>query len=63
MITINICVANSTWPVTVTERKVRTRCVNELGGSHVMVSIALIGVVRLFYDGAALAEIMDGDPD
>ena len=27
-----------------------------------MASIALIGVVRLFQDGAALAEIVDGDP-
>ena len=63
VIIVNIRMASSTCPVTVEERKLRSRCANEFGGSHVRVPIALVGVVRLFKDGFALAEIVNGDPD
>jgi hypothetical protein len=63
VIIINIHVVNSMWPVAVVERKARSHGVNEVGSSNVVRPITLIGVVRLFQDGAALAKIVDGDPD
>ena len=45
VIIVNVCVVNSMWLVTVIERKASSHCVNEPSGSHVMASIALIGVV------------------
>jgi hypothetical protein len=51
------------WPVAIIERKAQSRGVNEFGGSSVVRPITLIGVVRLFQDDAALAKIVDGDPE
>jgi hypothetical protein len=45
VIIVYIQVANSTWLVTVLERKAQSRRINEFSGSHVMVPNTLIGVV------------------
>jgi len=45
VIIANVHVVNSMWLVTVVERKASSHYVNEPSGSHVMASIALIGVV------------------